>query len=47
MSQMNTCIGCIARLLVETVSLVASSTSGDDDDEAFATSANDKMTTLQ
>ena len=47
MSQMNTCIGCIARLLVEIVSLVASSTSGDDDDEAFATSANDKMTTLQ
>ena len=46
MSQMNTCIGYIACLLVETVSLVASSTSGDDDDEAFATSANDKMTTL-
>ena len=56
MSQMNTCIGQIARLqsrlgdfvpTPENVSLVASSASGDNDDEASATSSDDEMTTSQ
>ena len=56
MSQMNTCIGQIARLqsrlgdfvpTPENVSLVASSASGDNDDEVSATSSDDEMTTSQ